>query len=113
MTIPRGSSVAAGAVLTVRAQQPQTRRHRRVIRSRARWPDYVWAFHQREEIGPNIPARIATHTVPLLVGATADFVLVQFGSVPRLRLSSRQATLQVRHGGVPVALDRRPAPTSS
>jgi predicted RNA binding protein YcfA (HicA-like mRNA interferase family) len=25
-------------------------------------PDYVWAFHDREEIGPRMLARIAKHT---------------------------------------------------
>jgi predicted RNA binding protein YcfA (HicA-like mRNA interferase family) len=26
------------------------------------WPDYVFAFHDREEIGPRMMARIARHT---------------------------------------------------
>lgn len=26
------------------------------------WPDYVWAFHDGEEIGPRMLARIAKHT---------------------------------------------------
>ncbi|HVV92922.1 MAG TPA: type II toxin-antitoxin system HicA family toxin [Hyphomicrobiales bacterium] len=26
------------------------------------WPDYVFAFHDREEIGPGMLARIAKHT---------------------------------------------------
>ncbi len=26
------------------------------------WPDYVWAFHDREEIGPRMLSRIAKHT---------------------------------------------------
>ncbi|MDP2839213.1 MAG: type II toxin-antitoxin system HicA family toxin [Syntrophales bacterium] len=26
------------------------------------WPDYVFAFHDREEIGPKMLARIAKHT---------------------------------------------------
>lgn len=26
------------------------------------WPDYVWAFHEREEIGPKMLARIAKKT---------------------------------------------------
>mgnify|MGYP002624899190 CR=1 FL=1 len=26
------------------------------------WPDYVFAFHDREEIGPRMLARIAKHT---------------------------------------------------
>ncbi|MEO5825065.1 MAG: type II toxin-antitoxin system HicA family toxin [Gemmatimonadales bacterium] len=30
--------------------------------SRAGWPDFVFAFHDGEEIGPRMLARIATHT---------------------------------------------------
>lgn len=30
--------------------------------SRPGWPDYVFAFHDREEIGPRMMARIARHT---------------------------------------------------
>jgi predicted RNA binding protein YcfA (HicA-like mRNA interferase family) len=30
--------------------------------SRPGWPDYVFAFHDRDEIGPRILARIAKHT---------------------------------------------------
>ena len=30
--------------------------------SRAGWPDYVFAFHDGEEIGPKMLARIAKHT---------------------------------------------------
>lgn len=30
--------------------------------SREGWPDYVFAFHEREEIGPNMLKRIAKHT---------------------------------------------------
>jgi len=26
------------------------------------WPDYVWAFHDKDEIGPKMLARIAKHT---------------------------------------------------
>jgi predicted RNA binding protein YcfA (HicA-like mRNA interferase family) len=32
------------------------------VLSRAGWPDYVFAFHEREEIGPKMLARIAKHT---------------------------------------------------
>jgi predicted RNA binding protein YcfA (HicA-like mRNA interferase family) len=28
----------------------------------SKFPDYVWAFHDREEIGPRMLARIAKHT---------------------------------------------------
>ena len=30
--------------------------------SRHGWPDYVFAFHNNEEIGPRMLARIAKHT---------------------------------------------------
>ncbi len=30
--------------------------------SRANWPDFVFAFHDAEEIGPRMMARIAKHT---------------------------------------------------
>ncbi len=33
-----------------------------VILGRKNWPDYVWAFHDREEIGPRMLARIAKKT---------------------------------------------------
>jgi predicted RNA binding protein YcfA (HicA-like mRNA interferase family) len=29
---------------------------------RTDWPDYVWAFHDGEEIGPRMLSRIANHT---------------------------------------------------
>ena len=32
------------------------------ILSRPGWPDYVFAFHDRQEIGPHMLARIAKHT---------------------------------------------------
>jgi predicted RNA binding protein YcfA (HicA-like mRNA interferase family) len=32
------------------------------ILARSGWPDYVFAFHDREEIGPRMLARIAKHT---------------------------------------------------
>jgi predicted RNA binding protein YcfA (HicA-like mRNA interferase family) len=30
--------------------------------SRAGWPDFVWAFHDGDEIGPRMLTRIARHT---------------------------------------------------
>ena len=30
-----------------------------IVLERDGWPDYVWAFHDREEIGPRMLARIA------------------------------------------------------
>ena len=38
----------------------QTGSHRTL--ERAGWPDYVFAFHDNEEIGPRMLARIAKHT---------------------------------------------------
>jgi predicted RNA binding protein YcfA (HicA-like mRNA interferase family) len=38
----------------------QTGSHRTL--SRTGWPDYVFAFHDGEEIGPRMLARIAKHT---------------------------------------------------
>lgn len=32
------------------------------ILQRKGWPDFVFAFHDREEIGPRMLARIAKHT---------------------------------------------------
>ncbi len=32
------------------------------VLARRGWPDYVFAFHDRTEIGPNMLARIAKHT---------------------------------------------------
>jgi hypothetical protein len=32
------------------------------IPSRLGWPDFAFAFHDREEIGPRMPARIAKQT---------------------------------------------------
>lgn len=32
------------------------------VLSRPGWPDYVFAFHDREEIGPRMLARVARHT---------------------------------------------------
>jgi len=32
------------------------------VLTRVGWPDYVFPFHDREEIGPKMLARIAKHT---------------------------------------------------
>lgn len=32
------------------------------VLARTGWPDFVFAFHEREEIGPKMLARIAKHT---------------------------------------------------
>jgi predicted RNA binding protein YcfA (HicA-like mRNA interferase family) len=41
--------------------KPQTRGSHRIL-SRPDWPDTVFAFHDREEIGPKMLARIAKRT---------------------------------------------------
>jgi len=38
----------------------QTGSHRTL--AKANWPDFVFAFHEAEEIGPRMLARIAKHT---------------------------------------------------
>ena len=43
---------------TVKRQQGTSHR----VLSRPNWPDYAFAFHDREEIGPKMLARIAKHT---------------------------------------------------
>lgn len=32
------------------------------VLSRSGWSNYIFAFHDREKIGPRMPARIAKHT---------------------------------------------------
>ncbi|MBI4871069.1 MAG: type II toxin-antitoxin system HicA family toxin [Candidatus Riflebacteria bacterium] len=32
------------------------------VLSREGWPDFPWAFHDREEIGPRMLSRISKHT---------------------------------------------------
>jgi predicted RNA binding protein YcfA (HicA-like mRNA interferase family) len=59
------SSVRAGAVLRALHRigwvlKRQTGSHRVLIRPG--WPDYVFAFHDRDEIGPRMLARIAKRT---------------------------------------------------
>jgi predicted RNA binding protein YcfA (HicA-like mRNA interferase family) len=58
-------AVRAGAVLRALERigwtvKRQSGSHR--ILSRLGWPDYVFAFHDREEIGPRMLARIAKLT---------------------------------------------------
>jgi predicted RNA binding protein YcfA (HicA-like mRNA interferase family) len=58
-------STGAGAVLAALLRigwtvKRQTGSHR--ILSRAGWPDLVFAFHDREEIGPRMLARLAKHS---------------------------------------------------
>jgi predicted RNA binding protein YcfA (HicA-like mRNA interferase family) len=58
-------SARAGAVLRALYRigwtlKRQAGSHR--VLSREGWPDYVFAFHDSEEIGPRMLARIAKHT---------------------------------------------------
>jgi predicted RNA binding protein YcfA (HicA-like mRNA interferase family) len=60
------SSTGARQVLTALlrigwAMKRQSGTSHRVL-ARVGWPDYVFAFHDREEIGPKMLARIAKHT---------------------------------------------------
>lgn len=61
----RWSAVRARRLLAALQQKGwtikrQTGSHR--ILSREGWPDFVFAFHDREEIGPRMLARIGRHT---------------------------------------------------
>ncbi len=56
----RGSRVFA-ALLRIGWTVERRRGSHRVL-ARAGWPDFVFAFHDREEIGPRMLARIAKHS---------------------------------------------------
>jgi len=49
------------ALLRIGWQVKRQRGSHRVLR-RDGWPDYVWAFHDRVEIGPRMLARVAKRT---------------------------------------------------
>ena len=52
---------ALAALLRIRwTVKRQAGSHR--ILSRLGWPDFVFAFHDNEELGPRIPARVAKRT---------------------------------------------------
>jgi predicted RNA binding protein YcfA (HicA-like mRNA interferase family) len=40
----------------------QTGSHIKLRHKEGKFPDYVWAFHDGEELGPKMLARIAKHT---------------------------------------------------
>ena len=40
----------------------QTGSHIKLRHRESKYPDYIWAFHDREEIGPRMLVRIAKHT---------------------------------------------------
>lgn len=42
--------------------QEKRRSGSHVTLARVGWPDFVWAFHDGEEIGPRMLARVAKHT---------------------------------------------------
>lgn len=57
----RKARVVLGALLCIGWRvKRQTGSH--VILERLGWPDYVFAFHDRDEIGPRMMARISRHT---------------------------------------------------
>jgi len=42
--------------------QVKRQRGSHLVLARHGWPDYVFAFHDRDEVGPRMLARIAKHT---------------------------------------------------
>jgi predicted RNA binding protein YcfA (HicA-like mRNA interferase family) len=40
----------------------QSGSHRKLQHKSGKFPDYIWAFHDKEELGPRILARIAKGT---------------------------------------------------
>lgn len=49
------------ALLRIGWKEKRQRGSHRVL-SREGWPDYVWSFHDGDEIGPSMLARIAKKT---------------------------------------------------
>lgn len=49
------------AILSLGCSIKRRRGSHRIL-AKAGWPDYTFAFHDREEIGPRMLARIAKHT---------------------------------------------------
>ena len=60
MGAAKASRVLAALLRVGWVVKRQSSSHRTL--SRAGWPDYVFAFHDGEEIGPRMLARIAKHT---------------------------------------------------
>lgn len=56
----KGGRVLAALLRIGWHRKRQTGSH--LVLSQVGWPDYVWAFHDREEIGPKMLARIAKKT---------------------------------------------------
>ena len=49
------------ALLSIGWRVKRQRGSHRIL-ARAGWPDFTFAFHEREEIGPRMLSRIAKHT---------------------------------------------------
>jgi predicted RNA binding protein YcfA (HicA-like mRNA interferase family) len=63
--VSKWGSARAGRVLAALKRIGWSEKRQRgshVTPERLGWPDYVWAFHDGEEIGPKMLARIASHT---------------------------------------------------
>jgi len=56
----RASRLLAALVHMGWVEKRRTGSHR--VMARNGWPDYVFAFHDRDEVGPRMLARIAKHT---------------------------------------------------
>jgi predicted RNA binding protein YcfA (HicA-like mRNA interferase family) len=56
----KAKQVLAGLIRIGWAIKRKTGSHRTL--SRSGWPDFIFAFHDGEEIGPKMLARIAKHT---------------------------------------------------
>lgn len=56
----RASRVLAALIRIGWSVKRQSGSHK--ILARVGWPDFVFAFHDRDEIGPRMLARIAKHT---------------------------------------------------
>jgi predicted RNA binding protein YcfA (HicA-like mRNA interferase family) len=53
------ATIVLGALLRIGWSVARQKGSHKVL-TRAGWPHYVFAFHEREEIGPKMLARIAT-----------------------------------------------------
>ena len=60
MAVNKGRRVLAALVKIGWQVKRQSGSHKTL--SRSGWPDYVFAFHDYDEIGPRMLARIARHT---------------------------------------------------
>ncbi len=56
----KGNRVLAALFRIGWQEKRQTGSH--LVLNRDGWPDYVWAFHDREEIGPKMLVRVAKKT---------------------------------------------------